>query len=176
MVVEQKNKQVWHQNEIWLALLIVIMSESKIIYFFDFSWEEATLLKDKEKYFGPEKPECFTHHFPWFKPWIYFTCSRCKATTNCTWQHKNWLGGGRCGTYGFWSWWSNGAGYLGWWGSCWGKLMLRTLLSQQDDFKNQPSMLETLIQGAGHECIFLPKFHCELNPIEMVSYLWLWNV
>ena len=31
------------------------------------------------------------------------------------------------------------------------------------------SMLETLIKGAGHECIFLPKFHCELNPIEMVS-------
>lgn len=43
------------------------------------------------------------------------------------------------------------------------------LMSQQEDFKNQPSMLETLIRNAGHECIFLPKFHCELNPIEMVS-------
>ena len=43
------------------------------------------------------------------------------------------------------------------------------LLSKQDDFTNQPSMLETLIKDAGHECIFLPKFHCELNPIEMVS-------
>ncbi len=43
------------------------------------------------------------------------------------------------------------------------------LLSQQDDFKNQPSMLETLITEKGHVCIFLPKFHCELNPIEMVS-------
>jgi len=42
------------------------------------------------------------------------------------------------------------------------------LLSKQDDFKDQPSMLETLIEKAGHECIFLPKFHCELNPIEMV--------
>jgi hypothetical protein len=30
-------------------------------------------------------------------------------------------------------------------------------------------MLKTLISGAGHECIFLPKFHCELNPIKMVS-------
>jgi hypothetical protein len=30
-------------------------------------------------------------------------------------------------------------------------------------------MLKTLIKGAGHECIFLLKFHCELNPIEMVS-------
>jgi hypothetical protein len=43
------------------------------------------------------------------------------------------------------------------------------LLSQQDDFRCQISMLEKLIQDAGHECIFLPKFHCELNPIEMVS-------
>ena len=46
---------------------------------------------------------------------------------------------------------------------------LARLLSQQEDFANQPSMLETLIKAAGHECIFLPKFHCELNPIEMVS-------
>lgn len=43
------------------------------------------------------------------------------------------------------------------------------LLSQQDDFMNQPSMLETVIKKAGHECLFLSKFHCELNPIEMVS-------
>jgi hypothetical protein len=43
------------------------------------------------------------------------------------------------------------------------------LLSKQEDFANQPSMLETLIKSRGHECIFLPKFHCELNPIEMVS-------
>jgi hypothetical protein len=42
------------------------------------------------------------------------------------------------------------------------------LLSQQEDFQNQPSQLETLIKAKGHECIFLPKFHCELNPIEMV--------
>ena len=43
------------------------------------------------------------------------------------------------------------------------------LLSQQDDFVHQESMLETCIKAAGHECIFLPKFHCKLNPIEMVS-------
>jgi len=42
------------------------------------------------------------------------------------------------------------------------------LLSKQDDFANQVSMLETIIKNAGHECMFLPKFHCELNPIEMV--------
>ena len=42
------------------------------------------------------------------------------------------------------------------------------LLSRQDDFADQISMLEHLIVQAGHHCIFLPKFHCELNPIEMV--------
>jgi hypothetical protein len=47
------------------------------------------------------------------------------------------------------------------------------LLSKQDDFANQESMLETLIKKAGHECIFLPKFHCELNPIEMVCNIFL---
>ena len=45
------------------------------------------------------------------------------------------------------------------------------LLNQQDDFKYQESMLEAVIQKAGHECIFLPKFHCELNPIEMVCQI-----
>ncbi|KAF7371742.1 hypothetical protein MVEN_00030700 [Mycena venus] len=45
------------------------------------------------------------------------------------------------------------------------------LLSQQDDFVNQVSLLEKLITEAGHECMFLPKFHCELNPIEMY---WGW--
>jgi hypothetical protein len=44
------------------------------------------------------------------------------------------------------------------------------LLSQQDDVKNQVSMLEALITSHGHHCIFLPKFHCELNPIEMVCF------
>jgi hypothetical protein len=48
---------------------------------------------------------------------------------------------------------------------------LACLLSQQDDFKNQPSMLEEFIKAQGHECIFLPKFHCKLNPIEIVSSL-----
>ena len=42
------------------------------------------------------------------------------------------------------------------------------LLSQQEDFRDQTSMVEQLIKDAGHECLFLPKFHCELNPIEMV--------
>jgi hypothetical protein len=46
------------------------------------------------------------------------------------------------------------------------------LLSQQEDFAHQVSMLETLITEAGHLCIFLPKFHCELNPIEMVCHFY----
>jgi hypothetical protein len=43
------------------------------------------------------------------------------------------------------------------------------LLSQQEDFQHQRSLLEKTITDQGHLCVFLPKFHCELNPIEMVS-------
>ncbi|KAJ3781449.1 hypothetical protein GGU10DRAFT_237832, partial [Lentinula aff. detonsa] len=46
------------------------------------------------------------------------------------------------------------------------------LLSQQDDFLHQESMLESKIQMAGHKIIFLLKFYCELNPIEMY---WGWG-
>ena len=45
------------------------------------------------------------------------------------------------------------------------------LLSQQDDFKNQESMVEAIIKKASHFCVFLPKFHYELNLIEMASLL-----
>ena len=45
---------------------------------------------------------------------------------------------------------------------------LAHILSWQSDFRNQVSMLEDLITKVGHLCMFLPKFHCELNPIEMV--------
>ena len=44
------------------------------------------------------------------------------------------------------------------------------IVSKQEDFTNQIFMLETVLREAGHLCIFLPKFHCELNPIEMVSF------
>ncbi len=33
------------------------------------------------------------------------------------------------------------------------------LLSKQDDFVNQTSMLEAAITNRGHLCLFLPKFH-----------------
>jgi len=48
------------------------------------------------------------------------------------------------------------------------KCCMARLLSKQDDFRFQKSLLEQKIKGRGHICIFLPKFHCELNPIEMV--------
>ena len=34
------------------------------------------------------------------------------------------------------------------------------------DFKNQSTILEEEVKGRGHQCVYLPKFHCELNPIE----------
>jgi hypothetical protein len=45
------------------------------------------------------------------------------------------------------------------------------LLSKQDDFHFQVSLLEQKINAQGHLCVFLPKFHCELNPIEMVGLI-----
>jgi hypothetical protein len=41
-------------------------------------------------------------------------------------------------------------------------------LSLQDDFANEKPMLQHYLEGRGHVCLFLPKFHCELNPIEML--------
>jgi hypothetical protein len=43
------------------------------------------------------------------------------------------------------------------------------ILEAQPDFLEEKSMLETVINAAGHEVIFYPKFHCELNNIE---YYW----
>ena len=45
------------------------------------------------------------------------------------------------------------------------------LLSKQDDFWNQESLLKQRIKVRGHHCVFLPKFHYELNPIEMVCLI-----
>ena len=47
------------------------------------------------------------------------------------------------------------------------------LLSKQDNFRFQDSLLEQKMKAKGHLCIFLPKFHCELNPIEMVGLFYL---
>ena len=45
---------------------------------------------------------------------------------------------------------------------------MRDLLKTFSDFKNQKTILEDYIERRGHICMFFPKFHCELNPIERV--------
>jgi hypothetical protein len=45
----------------------------------------------------------------------------------------------------------------------------KQLLDAQLDFQEQRSLVQEVIEAAGHLCIFLPKFHCELNFIE---YFW----
>ena len=40
------------------------------------------------------------------------------------------------------------------------------LLNQCEDFQNQKSHIQEIVEEAGHHCIFLPKFHPELNFIE----------
>ena len=45
----------------------------------------------------------------------------------------------------------------------------KRILELQPDFTEQKSLVQETIEAAGHLCLFLPKFHCELNPIE---YFW----
>lgn len=45
----------------------------------------------------------------------------------------------------------------------------RELLSMQEDFKAEREWLEQIVTNAGCEILWFPKFHCELNPIELVS-------
>jgi len=42
----------------------------------------------------------------------------------------------------------------------------KRILDLQPDFKEQKSLVQEVIEASGHLCIFLPKFHCELNFIE----------
>ena len=44
---------------------------------------------------------------------------------------------------------------------------MRHVLEQQEDFCNQRCLLQEVIEEKGHKVIFYPKFHCELNYIEM---------
>ena len=43
---------------------------------------------------------------------------------------------------------------------------LEFLLSEQADFKEQQNAIQELVLSRGHFCVFLPKFHLELNFIE----------
>jgi hypothetical protein len=45
----------------------------------------------------------------------------------------------------------------------------KRILELQPDFMEQKYLVQEIIEGAGHLCLFLLKFHCELNPIE---YFW----
>jgi hypothetical protein len=49
---------------------------------------------------------------------------------------------------------------------CWSKILL-----QQSDFLTKKPSLQTIIKDSVHICLFLPKFHCKLNPIEL---FWLY--
>jgi hypothetical protein len=50
---------------------------------------------------------------------------------------------------------------------CWSNILLH-----QSDFFNGHPFLQEIIEDAGHIFLFLPKFHCELNPIELY---WSYN-
>ena len=39
-------------------------------------------------------------------------------------------------------------------------------LSECDDFQNQTNLITELIEGDKHICVFYPKYHCELSPVE----------
>ena len=45
---------------------------------------------------------------------------------------------------------------------------MRELLKTYPDFGRQKTILEDHIEQRGHICLFYPKFHCELSPIERV--------
>ena len=41
-------------------------------------------------------------------------------------------------------------------------------LETYSNFSNELLIVEHYMKEHGHHCMFLPKFHCELNPIERV--------
>lgn len=43
---------------------------------------------------------------------------------------------------------------------------LREELKKFDDFRFSPTILEEVVAARNHVCLYLPRFHCELNPIE----------
>lgn len=45
---------------------------------------------------------------------------------------------------------------------------LQLLLSKQEDFASEKSMLQIELEKGGDHVLFLPKFHCELNMIELI--------
>ena len=47
---------------------------------------------------------------------------------------------------------------------------MREALSTFTDFQNPKTIVEEYIESCGHICLFLPKYHCELNPICCISW------
>ena len=43
---------------------------------------------------------------------------------------------------------------------------IRKALGEMHDFKYEKTKVEHLVRNRGYRAIFIPKFHCELNPIE----------
>ena len=43
---------------------------------------------------------------------------------------------------------------------------MRHTLASFPDFSCQMTILEEVVRSKGHICLFFPKYHCELNPIE----------
>ncbi len=52
-------------------------------------------------------------------------------------------------------------------GPPWVDCCARKIIASQPDFIAQKLAIVELIEDAGHLCVFYPKFHCELNFIEM---------
>ena len=48
------------------------------------------------------------------------------------------------------------------------ELSMVKVMGSQPDVQHQKSMLQIFIEEAGHHCVMLPKFHCEMNGIERV--------
>ena len=45
---------------------------------------------------------------------------------------------------------------------------MRQILQNMPDFKCEKTKVEHVLLDSGYKAYFIPKFHCELNPIEMV--------
>ena len=45
---------------------------------------------------------------------------------------------------------------------------MRAILSHHDDFKKEKLKIERYLDGKGDTVYLFPKYHCELNPIEIV--------
>ena len=43
---------------------------------------------------------------------------------------------------------------------------MREELAKHHDFRDEKNKLEYFLHEHGHACLFIPKFHCEINPIE----------